>query len=125
MARGMRAEGTLTLQVLTGSDAAPSSNVDFHLEVPGVEGYVIGRSDSSSSYKPDVDLEPFGAQQKGLSRRHAALVRYRGLIHLLDLGSMNGTFVNGKRLPAQVAYALNSGDQISLANLHLLIYHIP
>jgi pSer/pThr/pTyr-binding forkhead associated (FHA) protein len=49
------------------------------------------------------------------------LVRTRGLVHILDLGSVNGTFINGTRLSSMVAYPLNSGDQLSLANLTVRI----
>lgn len=91
------------------------------IDAPGVEGYIIGRSDDGSSYQPDIDLSPYHAQSLGLSRRHAAFVRYRGYVHIMDLGSMNGTFVNGERLQPFDAYALTSGDQINLANLYIRV----
>lgn len=117
---GIRADGRIVLQILI-DDKTPGENAKLSLESPGVEGYIIGRSDAASNYMPDIDLAPYDAQQKGISRRHAVLVRYRDHVHVIDLGSMNGTYVNGMRLSPQVAYALNSGDQVSFANLNLII----
>ncbi|MFW5692072.1 MAG: FHA domain-containing protein [Chloroflexota bacterium] len=118
----INADGTFKLTVVPElDDAVPTPESQFDLKAPGVEGYVIGRADVDTNYAPDVDLTPFDAMKRGISRRHAALVRYRGQVHIIDLGSMNGTFVNGERLAPQNAYALHSGDRISLANLEILI----
>src|SRR5262245_17222406 len=84
----------------------------FRIDAPAIERYIIGRSDVSSSYRPDIDLVGCNALEKGVSRRHAALVRYQGLIHILDLNSVNGTFLNGERLQPDVPYALNPGDDL-------------
>lgn len=118
---GMRAEGTIVLQVAADHTNGTDGHVSIHIEAPGVEGYVLGRSGDGSSYQPDIDLAPFDAQRKGISRRHAVLLRYRGVIHILDLGSMNGTFVNGRRLIAEVPQPLQAGDELRLAGLALFI----
>jgi diguanylate cyclase (GGDEF)-like protein len=47
----------------------------------------------------------------GVSREHAALQREGGKIALVDLGSTNGTFCNGIRVPRQ---DLTDGDKISI-----------
>jgi DNA-binding winged helix-turn-helix (wHTH) protein len=47
---------------------------------------------------------------QSVSRRHARLVVVAGLATLEDLGSKNGTFVNGIRLSAPVA--LRDGDEV-------------
>ncbi|MBI4692913.1 MAG: FHA domain-containing protein [Gammaproteobacteria bacterium] len=49
-----------------------------------------------------------------VSRRHARLQAAQGQWILEDLGSMNGTFVNGQRIDAPVT--LKSGDRISFAS---------
>lgn len=59
----------------------------------------------------DTCHEPFVAR---LSRRHAFLVVQADAVYLIDLGSLNGTKVNGRPLRAHVA-RLQAGDQISLA----------
>lgn len=111
------------LRVLPDQETGVLEQPHFTIEAPGVEGYILGRSDVSTSYIPDVDLGEFRGQQKGISRRHAALIRYRNLVHILDLDSVNGTFINGTRLAPMVAYPLNPGDQVSLANLSMIISH--
>lgn len=100
------------------------SQVIVQFDLPDVEGQILGRSDAHSSYKPDVDLAAHEARDKGVSRRHAVLVRYRGALHVIDLSSVNGTFLNGKRLLPDVPYPVNSGDQLSLANLNLILSQV-
>jgi len=83
------------------------------------DGFVFGRSDSRSSFIPDIDLADFKALEKGVSRRHAALVRYQEKLHLIDLASINGTFLNSKRLKPDIPYMLTSGDQVGFGDLLL------
>jgi pSer/pThr/pTyr-binding forkhead associated (FHA) protein len=89
----------------------------FRIDAPATEGYIIGRSDANSSYRPDIDLVACHALEKGVSRRHAALVRYEGFVHILDLNSVNGTFLNGERLQPDVPYRLNIDDELRLGTL--------
>lgn len=89
----------------------------FELDAPDVEGFIIGRSDSQSSPPPDIDLAEFNARELGVSRRHAAIVRFQDDLHLVDLDSVNGTYVNGNKLPADTPSPLADGDQIMLGDL--------
>ena len=63
---------------------------------------VIGRSRESDINLPD----------QWLSRRHAEIVRKGEAFYLLDLGSKNGTLLNGSRISAE--RLLEPGDRISL-----------
>uniref|UniRef100_UPI00286BC747 FHA domain-containing protein n=1 Tax=Armatimonas sp. TaxID=1872638 RepID=UPI00286BC747 len=76
--------------------AGPHSGQSFALQA----GLVFGRDPGNSAALP--------ADTKA-SRRHAQLVSENGGVALEDLGSTNGTFVNGQRI-TRVALAL--GDQI-------------
>ena len=49
-------------------------------------------------------------------RNHAAIVRRGDVCYLKDMGSVNGTSVNGKRLMENQACKLHSGDRIQLAD---------
>jgi predicted component of type VI protein secretion system len=49
-----------------------------------------------------------------VSRRHAAIRDQGGSLGIEDLGSTNGTFVNGKRISSVTA--LNDGDEVRLGN---------
>ncbi len=67
---------------------------------------VIGRGDQANLRLPDV----------GISRRHARLDFDGSQVVLTDLGSTNGTMVNGQRVSA---VALNPGDMIQLGTTTL------
>jgi hypothetical protein len=54
-----------------------------------------------------------------VSRRHAAIERRDGVVMLTDLGSTNGTFVNGRRLASGAACTLSPGDRVALGALAL------
>lgn len=55
-----------------------------------------------------------------VSRRHAHLVQHPEGFTLEDLGSTNGTFVNGQRLAA--VFPLNPGETITLGEHVTLVY---
>ena len=58
---------------------------------------------------------------KSVSQRHARIVA-KGNGHILvDLGSTNGTFLNGRRLPEEGSAELEEGDTVQLANA-VLVY---
>jgi regulator of protease activity HflC (stomatin/prohibitin superfamily) len=50
----------------------------------------------------------------GVSRHHARLVIASGQMTLTDLGSTNGTFVSGRRLPPQMTTPVGSRDTVGL-----------
>ncbi len=88
---------------------------------PGVEGYILGRSDDAIQYSPDVDLATYEARERGVSRRHAALVLFSGAMHLVDLGSVNGTYINGVRLVPDHPSRISPGDELRLGMLELIL----
>ncbi len=88
---------------------------------PG-ERTTIGRVDMRRSERPDVDLTTYGGLEKGVSRIHAAIERSGNLLTLIDLGSSNGTFLNGHRLPANEPYPLREGDEVLLGKMVIHIY---
>jgi len=56
---------------------------------------------------------------QSVSRRHARLVVAAGLATLEDLGSKNGTFVNGIRLSSPVA--LRDGDEVRVGSVPMTL----
>lgn len=113
--RGIHTNSEIFLQIVH------DEMTSWRLKAPNVEGYIIGRADSETQYTPDINLTPFHVTQSGISRRHAALVAYRGYVHVVDLQSTNGTFINGERLSPAHPYLLKDGDILSIADLDLLI----
>lgn len=83
---------------------------------------IIGRSDPDQQYVADLDLTPFNGRGAGVSRRHIILYLALNLLYVRDLGSANGTEVNGVQLEPQHLYRLNEGDKISLSKLDLLLF---
>src|SRR5689334_9919231 len=51
-----------------------------------------------------------------VSSHHAQLRRQGQGYEIVDLGSSNGTFVNGQRLSPNAPYRLSSGDQIRVGS---------
>lgn len=85
---------------------------------------VLGREGQSSKSKPG-DLSRFSAYAMGVSRQHAQITYEDGQYILKDLGSANGTWVNGHRLPAYERYLLKNEDHIWLGKLILKVYLAP
>ena len=97
----------------------PDSRRD--VEVPLAKGVNIGRLDPASGSFPDVDLSSYGGLEGGVSRRHAKIIRRGSEVFIEDLGSINGTFLNRKKLTPYLPEALKSGDELQLGKLILWI----
>lgn len=93
----------------------------LHLR-PTADQLTIGRADVSNPIRPDLDLTPYGAMENGVSRLHAAIARNDNTLTLVDLGSSNGTFLNGQRLTEQTPRVLRDGDEIRFGRLVTHIY---
>src|SRR5947209_5743985 len=76
--------------------------------------YELGRAESNALCFQDVT---------GLSRRHAAFERNGSKWMVRDLGSTNGTFVNGIRISAQEA--LRSNDRVDVGELSVVFTETP
>jgi pSer/pThr/pTyr-binding forkhead associated (FHA) protein len=83
--------------------------------------FTLGRAIEGQPILPDVDLSPFDAFTLGVSRLHAALRIINGEVVVADLGSSNGTRVNGQKIVPHVDYPINHGDVIALGKLKIQI----
>lgn len=83
--------------------------------------FTLGRISEGQPIMPDVDLSPYQAYASGVSRLHAVIKREAGRILLMDLGSSNGTYVNGKRLNPNAEHRLNNGDVVALGKLKIQV----
>ena len=88
-----------------------------------VQTILIGRDDPVSGIFPDINLEPYGAHEAGVGRRHVKLSLLDGGIFIEDLESVNGTFLNREKLYPKKAQPINNGDELRLGKL-VLIYQI-
>ncbi|MCC6189269.1 MAG: FHA domain-containing protein [Anaerolineales bacterium] len=94
------------------------------LILEGRSEYILGR-EGHDQVVPDLNLNPFGAREKGVSRVHAALRRDHSQVLLIDLGSTNGTRLNGRPVAAHQAVKVANGDEIRLGKLLLRINFGP
>ena len=86
---------------------------------------LIGRFDSVTGMRPEVDLTNED-QSRNISRRHARLVIKDGKFFVAEeIGTMNGTFLNGKKLPNGVLTPINDGDELTLCRLVLNLETTP
>lgn len=89
--------------------SGPTPGVTFPLEG---DQLIIGRDASNSITINDAEI----------SRKHSRLSFQGGKYVIEDLGSTNGTFVNGQRLAGPVV--LKPGDVVSLGEQIVLMYDV-
>lgn len=87
-----------------------------------IDMLIIGRRDPDIGEEPDIDLHDFGAVEKGISRRHAAIFWQNGALHVADEGSANGTYLNGDQMIPHRAYLIRNGDLVTLGGLELRVW---
>jgi hypothetical protein len=106
----------------------PKEGISFYVE--GYEApidirregeFILGRKVTGTLDETLVDLRPFGGYEKGVSRRHAKIRKKKGGYEIVDLGSTNGTWLNQYMLLPDKIYPLESGTQIRLGRLNLLV----
>lgn len=87
---------------------------------------VIGRG---HFYHPqDLQLYAEAAERAGVSRSHAMIVNEGSQIVIEDLDSVNGTYLNGSRLPAGTPASISDGDCLKLGQMEVevtLLYNMP
>jgi hypothetical protein len=75
--------------------------------IPQNERTTIGRSPDNDIFLDDVTV----------SRKHAVLLQSEGEFRIEDLGSLNGTFVNRRRIDSPAR--LQSGDEVQIGKYRL------
>jgi hypothetical protein len=91
------------------------------IDMPDQRGACLGRLDPAAGFFPEVDLTEMGCDSKSVSRRHAQLASLDGRLVIEDLGSANGTYVNGKRLEPYAPASLEDGDTLHLGKLEVVV----
>jgi hypothetical protein len=87
------------------------------IPLAGRNEFTLGRISDGQPIMPDLDLSPYQAYASGVSRLHAVIKHVGQSVLVMDLGSANGTYVNGKRLLVNVEQVLNHGDVVALGKL--------
>ena len=81
--------------------------------------FTIGRVSTDQLILPDIDLSDHEAYAKGVSRLHAKLRINNNQVSLMDLGSSNGTRVNGQRISPHIEYPLENNDILAFGKLQV------
>jgi len=93
----------------------PKSGVFFDLAA-GPEN-TIGRSDPVTGINPEIDLTSVDTDRSS-SRRHAKIHRRDDRFYLVEeIGTMNGTFVNGRRIETGTPVEIRPGDLLRIGVL--------
>ncbi|HKQ78049.1 MAG TPA: FHA domain-containing protein [Blastocatellia bacterium] len=93
------------------------ANAQFPL--PADNEITIGRVDPHRGIRPDIDLSKFDPASR-ISRRHARVTARGSQFYIEDLGSANGTIINGRtRLKPQEPYPLVNGDVLKIGETTL------
>jgi non-specific protein-tyrosine kinase len=79
----------------------------------------VGRYKDNMTPGAHVDLDRYGAFEAGVSREHIAVYREGMQYFIEDLGSINGTWVNGERIPANQKVAVEKGSEVVLGSLSI------
>ena len=95
-----------------GSPEAPTNRTPIVFQLDK-ESNLIGRSNERRGIHPEIALDADDA----VSHRHALLLRQMdGTFILRDIGSTNGTKLNGVELAAMVDTPIKEGDEFTLGH---------
>lgn len=94
--------------------------VDSGTEFPvDKDEIALGRRSPADGIFPDVDLTDVDVESY-ISRRHGRIVRQDGRFLYEDIGSSNGSFLNGTRLQSGVQAELHEGDRLRLGKTEMV-----
>lgn len=89
----------------------------------GRSSIVLGRKSDEADDDEFLDLSGYQAYSLGVSRQHVRIHYQNSESYMVeDLGSSNGTWLNGNRLEANKPHALHRGDHVQLGELMIFVY---
>jgi len=91
------------------------------IHVRGNDEFILGRSTKGQTIIPDIDFSPYQAYEEGVSRLHANINIAGSIITIKDLGSANGTRLNGNRIKPHDEYPLHHGDILTFGKLKVQV----
>ena len=108
-------EVSVTIDPTLKVDGSPDPPAAFEPVVAALRSgsNLVGRTSPRRGIHPEVSLD----QDDAVSHRHALLdVHADGALTLRDIGSSNGTSINGKEIPQLEDVPLKDGDQVTLGH---------
>ena len=91
------------------------------IHISGRDDFTLGRSTKGQTIIPDIDLNQFDAYESGVSRLHANINISGSDVFIHDLGSANGTRLNGERLDSHIEYPIKHGDILGFGQLKIQV----
>jgi hypothetical protein len=92
------------------------------IRLPSAPILTIGRQTTAqNSEVSHVDLTLYDAWEKGVSRKHIEIHRRNMLLYVIDLGTTNGSLLNGRRLYPHAEHLLRNGDELQLSRLSIKV----
>ena len=96
-------------------------NSGAFLPLSGQKEITLGRVSEGQPIIPDVDLTPYKAYESGVSRMHASIRVLDEDVIVTDLGSANGTRINGKKISPHIPYPIKHGDILTLGKFKIQV----
>lgn len=104
---------TWRVQLQPTFDSASSIGLDINGEI------TLGRGDDAEAFVGLFNAED--AEQLGVSRRHILLRPSASELYVIDLGSTNGTRLNGRPIGVKMPYPLSDGDTLAIGQLECTV----
>jgi pSer/pThr/pTyr-binding forkhead associated (FHA) protein len=95
------------------------------MRLPNRGEVVLGRFEHNFSNPPDIDLTFDDGEFPSVSRRHALIIGHNGHHWIEDMGSTNGTYLNGRKIPVSENVKLAPGHRLLLGRCRLLYALLP
>lgn len=105
-------DAQVSLNIISTGDVLP---------LAGQEEITLGRVSEGQPVVPDIDLTPYKAYEAGVSRMHASIRIIEDQVLITDLGSANGTRVNGMQITSHIPYPVKHGDILTLGKFKIQI----
>jgi len=87
------------------------------IPMPDKDEIILGREDPVSAIFPDIELTAYGAEEDGVSRKHARITHSGDSYFIEDLHSVNLTFLNKEKLEPDTPFPISDGDELMLGRL--------
>ena len=110
--KGTFLDAWVSLNIISTGDVLP---------LAGQEEVTLGRVSEGQPVVPDIDLTPYKAYEAGVSRMHASVRMVEDQVLITDLGSANGTRVNGMQITPHIPYPIKHGDILTLGKFKIQI----
>jgi len=97
-------------------------NSGRHIKLSLDDNIRIGRADPTVSLYPELDLTADGGAECGVSRLHASINNSDEGVVIVDKSSTNGTLLNNYRIPRELPYPLQNGDELRFGDLLVHVF---